>query len=89
VHEETGLPLGEASFLGIDSRVYTGTVTHPAVHAIRIVYKAHLLGDPKVVEVDGSVDDAAWVDLANLTTVPTVHLVTIALRMMDQGHDIG
>jgi len=89
VHEETGLSVGEATFLGIDSRVYTGTATHPAVHAIRIVYEAHLFGDPEVVEINGSVDDAAWVSLADLTTVPTVHLVTIALGMMDPAPDIG
>lgn len=89
VLEETGLSLADATFLGIDSQVYPGTPTHSAMHAIRLVYEAPLSGDPRVVEVDGSVDDAAWIDLADLATTPTVNLVTIAVAMRDSSPDSG
>jgi 8-oxo-dGTP diphosphatase len=89
VLEETGLSVSDATFLGIDSQVYTGTSTHSAIHAIRLVYEAPLSGDPRVVEIDGSVDDAAWVELADLTSMPTVHLVTIALAMKNSPPDLG
>lgn len=89
VLEETGLSMSEATFIGIDSQVYAGTSRHSAMHAIRLVYEAPMSGDPRVVEIDGSVDDAAWIELTALAATPTVQLVTIALAMKRSSSDLG
>lgn len=83
VYEETGIHLDEVAFIGIDSQVYTGTDTHPPVHAVRMLYRADVRGDPTVVEVDGSVDAAMWVPLGGMADIPTVQLVRAALRLAD------
>ena len=87
VHEETGLDVE----VGETARVYS--LHLPAVwrdgrrvdaHALRIVYDGTVPVDapePRVVEVDGSTVDAAWVPLADVLggAVPVVSLVREAL----------
>ena len=81
VFEESGLVLGTIEFLGIDSQVYDGRDHQTPIHVIRMIFRADLSGTPSVTEVDGSVDEAAWIDLVDLDTTPTVHLVDTALAM--------
>lgn len=84
VYEEAGLAPDEVRFLGIDSVVHDPSSEHDGVHSIRILYRAEVRGVPSVTEVGGSVDDAAWVRLADLPNTPTVHLVDAALAYLEE-----
>jgi 8-oxo-dGTP diphosphatase len=81
VHEETGLTVTEAEFIGIDSRVYPSSGGHAPLHTIRFIYRSAVRGQPHVVETDGSVDAAAWIDLSALDATPQVDLVGIAIGL--------
>jgi ADP-ribose pyrophosphatase YjhB (NUDIX family) len=81
VHEETGLAVTEFSLIGINSRVFSASVRHPGLHAVRMLYAVPLRGDPRVVEIDGSVDAAMWIPLDEIAAVDTVELVRVGLEM--------
>lgn len=85
IFEETGLTATLDRLLGIS------TVVVPAdrrlngsdlpLHAMRIVYRARVQPGELVIEIDGSSDDARWVPLADLDTLPVVDLVHVALEL--------
>ncbi|MDF9714534.1 NUDIX domain-containing protein [Nocardioides sp. ChNu-153] len=87
VHEETGL----RAEVGDVARVYSAHLPgawregrRVDAHALRIVYAGRVPPDspePRVVEVDGSTVEAAWVPLAAVRAgeVPVVPMVTEAL----------
>lgn len=87
IHEETGL----AATVGDTARVYSAHLpgvrrggTRVDAHALRIVYDGWVPGDappPRVLEVDGSTVDAAWVPVADVLagSVPVVPMVREAL----------
>jgi len=81
VYEESGFAMDSFRYLGIDSRVYPASDQRGELHAIRMMYTAELSGTPEVTEVDGSVDTAAWIPLADLDATDTVDLVSAALRI--------
>jgi 8-oxo-dGTP diphosphatase len=71
VHEETGLPLEHARLLDVDSVHFTGhgpDGTLEDFHAVRILFTGSvpLDVDPRVVEVGGSSDAAAWVPIGEI-----------------------
>jgi ADP-ribose pyrophosphatase YjhB (NUDIX family) len=86
VREETGFRVALDDLLGIHSRVIPAAdrisddATGP-LHALRIVYRAHLTGGRLQSEVGGSTDRADWFPLAEVTSLPRVKLVDIGLRM--------
>lgn len=85
IREETGLAATLDRLLGIH------TVVIPAerrmngsgipLHAMRILYRATVVPGELVVEVDGSSDDARWVPLDELDTIPVVDLVHLGLQL--------
>lgn len=81
VHEETGFSVTEFSLIGIDSRVFSATVNHAGLHAVRMLYDVPLNGEPRVVEVDGSVDAVRWLALDGVPAANTVELVRVGLEM--------
>jgi len=81
VYEESGFRLTTFTFLGIGSRVYEARRPSGQLHAIRLIYQADLAGEPRVMEVDGSVDDARWVPIDELASTDTVDLVDEARRI--------
>jgi ADP-ribose pyrophosphatase YjhB (NUDIX family) len=81
VYEETGFSVTEFSLLGINSRVFGASASHAGLHAVRMVYDVPLNGEPRVTEINGSVDAAAWLPLADLGSVDTVELVRVGLAM--------
>lgn len=88
IHEETGL----SAAIGERARVYSAHMPRTPrdgqlvdAHAIRIVYDGWVASDapePRVVEVDGSTVDAAWLPLADVLAgrVPVASSVSDALE---------
>ncbi|WP_199423640.1 NUDIX hydrolase [Actinotalea solisilvae] len=90
VREETGLEVALGPLLGVDSLHVPHLVApdEPApldLHAVRVVYRAEVVGGTLRAEAAGSTDLAAWVPLAELRAsdparrVPRVELVDAAL----------
>lgn len=87
VREETGYRVSIGALLGIHSRVIPpgrriGEATEP-LHALRIVYRAHVTGGRLRNEKDGSTDRADWFTLAEVRGLQRVKLVDIALGMAE------
>jgi 8-oxo-dGTP diphosphatase len=85
VLEETGYHAVLDGLLGIDSLVVPAAdrldPADGALHALRIVYRAHVVGGELRDEVDGSTDTAAWFPLDQVAGLDRVELVDTALRM--------
>lgn len=84
-HEETGLEVTVHQVLTVDSRHFVGTRPDGRaedLHSIRIVYLATTTDDaqPRVLDVGGTSDAAAWVPLQQLQEHPVVELVVLALE---------
>ena len=85
IHEETGYAAELDELLGVDSKVIPAarrlSGSGEALHAIRVIYRAHVTGGELVNELDGSTDEAAWFDLSEIPALNTVDLVSVALRL--------
>ena len=82
LYEETGLTGEVQRLLGIDSMLFPDTPEFPGeVHSVRIVYEVRAEGEPRVVEIDGTVQDARWVDLDQVSSYRVVNLVGVGLSM--------
>ncbi|PVE77869.1 NUDIX hydrolase [Microbacterium testaceum] len=86
VREETGFRVAVGELLGIHSRVIPAEArlaegaTGP-LHALRIVYRARVVGGRLRYETDGSTDRAEWFAMAATRRLRRVQLVDIAFRM--------
>lgn len=84
VREETGYDVVLDELLGLDSLVVPGAarvVPGPDLHALRVLYRAHVVGGELTHEVDGSTDEAAWVPLDAVDDLDRVDLVDVARRL--------
>lgn len=84
MHEETGLPFTAGRLVDVDSRRFTGHAPGGRLedfHGIRIIFEGQVPVDvePRVVEVGGSTDAAAWVSLSELARTPMTTLASGAL----------
>ncbi|SKC35341.1 NUDIX hydrolase [Okibacterium fritillariae] len=89
IFEETGYEAELDGLIGIDSYVVPATrrldpAAQGPLHAIRILYRAHVTGGDLTFEEDGSTDYAAWHPLSALPTLKRVGLVDVAMRMLDE-----
>lgn len=71
VHEETGLALSPGPLIDVDSIHFTGQAPDGRwedYHGVRVVYRGSVPSGqvPRVVEVGGSTEEAAWVDAGTL-----------------------
>jgi 8-oxo-dGTP diphosphatase len=87
VHEEAGLPYTPGPLLDISSRHFTGRAPTGRLedfHGIRLLYGGSVPGDiePRVIDVGGSSDDAAWFPLRELGQIRTVASVRHGLRAL-------
>ncbi|MFD4421960.1 NUDIX hydrolase [Agromyces sp. NPDC058484] len=86
IFEETGYEASVDRLLGIDTMVvpaerrHTGTVP---LYAMRIVYRASVVGGHLRNEVGGSSDEARWFPLDEVPDLKRVSLLDIALRLND------
>jgi ADP-ribose pyrophosphatase YjhB (NUDIX family) len=84
IREETGFEAVAGDLLGIDSKVIPAEHRFipdaGPLHALRIVYRASVIGGTLTNELEGTTDEAAWFPL---TSIPNrrVELVDIALGM--------
>ena len=85
VREETGYDVELDELLGIDSVVHRGdeigTPDRPDRHALRVLYRAYVVGGSLQHEADGSTDEAAWVPLDQVDDLDRVGLVDTARRL--------
>jgi 8-oxo-dGTP diphosphatase len=83
VYEETGLELTPGRLVGVTSRHFTGHSPNGRLedfHAIRLLYDGSVNGgEPRVTEVGGSTDAAAWHPVAGLARLNLVSLVAEGL----------
>lgn len=84
VFEETGFAAELEDLIGVDSHVVPaerriGTKEN-ALHALRIVYRAHVTGGALTYELDGSTDYAAWFPLGEIDALDRVSLVDVGRR---------
>lgn len=86
VKEETGYDVRLTSLLGVDSAVLATSLHGDEMQALRILYRAEIIGGELAVEVDGTTDDVAWHPIASVAGLRHVHAVDWALSHL---HDAG
>ncbi|MBM7775302.1 ADP-ribose pyrophosphatase YjhB (NUDIX family) [Actinokineospora baliensis] len=100
VAEETGYAVRVDALLGIHSvrrrfertglrRALTRAGNATDWHGLRVVYAATITGGELTFEQDGSTDMAAWVDLAEVSTVDRTDLVDVALQLATRKPPTG
>ena len=71
--------------LGVNTHVFgvmdRSVDTERALKAVRIIYRATIVGGELTHEVDGSTDEARWFPLPDVPEVARVPMVDVALRM--------
>ncbi|WP_405374585.1 MULTISPECIES: NUDIX hydrolase [unclassified Microbacterium] len=83
VLEETGFHVELDHILGVDSFVIPADARHQGsgpLHAVRIVYRAHVVGGSLRNELEGSTDEAAWFAVTEVPTLKRVPLVDTAFE---------
>jgi 8-oxo-dGTP diphosphatase len=84
--EETGYTAELDGLLGVDSYVIPAEHrvegAEGPLHALRIIYRAHVVGGALTNELDGSTDEAAWFAVDQVPTLRRVELVNIGLRLV-------
>jgi 8-oxo-dGTP diphosphatase len=84
VFEETGYHVELDGLLGVDSFLIPGAErVYPAgrpMHALRIVYRAHITGGELRVEENGSTDGVAWHTQEEVDALDRVDLVDLSRR---------
>lgn len=86
VAEETGYDVELDGLLGVDSIVVAAADRlrvedrDRALHAVRIVYSAHVVGGELRVEEDESADDVGWFTPDEVDALPRVGLVDLGRR---------
>lgn len=84
IREETGFGAEIDGILGVDSfvipadRRLSDDASGP-LHAIRIVYRAHVTGGTLTYEQNGSTDYAEWIALEQVPSLDRVSLVDVGL----------
>jgi ADP-ribose pyrophosphatase YjhB (NUDIX family) len=84
IFEETGYEASVDRLLGIDTMVVPAAKRHTGaspLYAMRVVYRASVLGGELRNEVGGSSDEAKWFPLAEVPRLKRVSLLDIALRL--------
>lgn len=84
IAEETGYVATAGELVGIDSKIIPAEARFAPdagpLHALRIVYRAAIVGGSLANEINGTTDEAAWFPLSDIPD-RRVDLVDVALRM--------
>ncbi|MEI5584424.1 MULTISPECIES: NUDIX hydrolase [unclassified Agromyces] len=92
IREETGYDAEIERLLGIDTMVVPAAKRHHGtapLYAMRIVYRARVVGGALRNEVGGSSDEARWFPLGEVPRLARVSLLDIAIRMNDDPPAAG
>ena len=86
VFEESGFRVENARLIGTGTARWTGQAPHGQVqdfHAVHVYYRADAPAgqEPRVVEVDGSTEEAAWVHQDELATLHLTMAAAVGLRI--------
>ena len=84
IFEETGYEASVDRLLGIDTMVVPAAKRHSGtvpLYAMRVVYRASVVGGALRNEVGGSSDEARWFRLEDVPDLKRVSLLDIALRL--------
>lgn len=87
VEEECGLACEVGDLLGVHDTHFSGHAPSGRIedyHGIHLLFAATVAdGEPRVVEVDGTTDEVAWVDRAEVESgrLPVLDVVAHALRL--------
>ncbi|GGR17368.1 MULTISPECIES: NUDIX hydrolase [Agromyces] len=84
IREETGYDAEIDRLLGIDTMVIPAerrNTGQAPLYAMRVVYRAHVVGGELRNEVGGSSDEARWVRLEEIPRLKRVSLLDIGLRL--------
>ena len=80
VREETGLTVRARGLAGVDANAVDSA--DASYHGIRIVYFTEIISGELIDEVDGTTDLCRWWDRGAIEDLPTVDLVSAALRFL-------
>jgi 8-oxo-dGTP diphosphatase len=83
VREESGYDVELTGLLGIDSHVVPPEERlhwhDKPLKSVRVLYSARVIGGSLTAELDGTTDEARWIPLADVPTLPRVSLVDAAM----------
>jgi ADP-ribose pyrophosphatase YjhB (NUDIX family) len=79
VLEETGYKVRLTGLLNVESEKFEYSAN--PMHAIRIIYRAEIIGGELRHEVEGTTDVAQWVPLSEADSLPTVGLARRAITL--------
>jgi 8-oxo-dGTP diphosphatase len=83
VKEETGYLVAVSALLGVRSMVWKGGGPGATdTHMVSIVYEVAVVGGELMHEVDGSSDQAAWIELSALPSLPHVPTIEADLDLL-------
>lgn len=87
VREETGYDVELDGLLAVDTREIPPerrrlSGTDRWLRAVRVLYRAHVVGGELAHERDGSTDEARWFPLADVPALPHVSQVDLALEVL-------
>ncbi|MFT4287710.1 NUDIX hydrolase [Nocardioides sp.] len=87
VREETGYDVRLTGLLGIETDVFEphqrSTPTGRRLKAVRVFYRAEIIGGELTHESDGTTDEARWVPLAEVPDLPRVSMVDTGLGLLE------
>ncbi|WP_026482029.1 NUDIX hydrolase [Agromyces subbeticus] len=84
IREETGYEASVDRLLGIDTMIVPASKRHTGaapLYAMRVVYRASVVGGELRNEIGGSSDEARWFGLEEVPRLKRVSLLDIALRL--------
>lgn len=83
--EETGYDVRLGAVLGVDTHVIPADQRHVPtgrpMKTVRVVFAAEVTGGELTHEVGGTTDEARWVPLADVASLPRVSLVDAAIDL--------
>jgi 8-oxo-dGTP diphosphatase len=89
VMEETGYSIRLGPLLRVDSRVIPAAdryvITDRPLKTVRVIYRAVIDGGDLRNEVGGTTDEARWFDLREVSEIPRVSLVDLAVDLATVG----
>ena len=91
VREETGYDVALGRILVVDTSVVPPQErlrpTERPLKSLRVLFEARVVGGGLSHEVDGTTDEARWIPLSEVPSLPRVPAVDLALALVQQSTD--